>query len=90
MYSIFDFSTSIEQCLNFLGRVEAIYNHDLCEDAAGGLQKGLEQKWESKNRFAVFIADYPGHGLKYHNAGSQYGEEYPQGDPKGYIIENQI
>lgn len=37
MYSIFDFSTNIDKCLEFLGKVEAIYNHDLFEDAAGGL-----------------------------------------------------
>lgn len=90
MYSIFEFSTDIEKCLIFLGKLEAILNIDVCEDVAGGLQHGLQQNWSSKNRFAFFIADYPGHGTKYHNAGSKYGDYFPNGDPKGYVIENQM
>ena len=37
MYSIFDFSTDIVKCLEFLKDLEAIGNSDLCEDVAGGL-----------------------------------------------------
>ena len=67
MYEIFDFDPSIEKCINFLQKLQPIVNADLCEDVSGGLQHGLKQKWEATTRYAILIADYPGHGSQYHN-----------------------
>jgi len=55
----------------------------------------LKDQWQSKNRFAVLIADYPGHGTQYSNPGLVYDgfipyDHHPEGDPKGYVIEDQI
>ena len=61
-----DDASAPKQFLEKLGIESGI---DYTEDVAGGLQKALEQKWESKNRYAVIIGDAPAHGTKYHEIG---------------------
>ena len=62
---------------------------DAPEDVAGGFENALKQDWQAKSRYAIFIADAPCHGKKYHN--HEFGDDsYPEGDPKGRLIEKQI
>ena len=47
----------------------------LCrEDVAGGLYNALLFEWESIAKQAIFIADSPCHGSKYHDSTS---DDYP-------------
>ena len=46
----------------FLAGLEADGGDDGPEDIAGGFQRGLEQDWQAKARYAVLIADAPCHG----------------------------
>ena len=57
------------------------------EDVAGGFENALKQDWPSKSKYAIFITDAPCHGDKYHEPG---GDDYPQGDPKGRKVEDQM
>ena len=70
----------------FLERLETKWGIDYPEDVAGGLQKALEQQWESKTRYAVIIGDAPAHGTKYHELGDT-ADNYPRGDPMGLVLE---
>ena len=54
------------------------------EDVAGAFENALKQKWEAKSKYAIFIADAPCHGKKYHDC----GDDHPQGDPKGRVVES--
>ena len=76
-----DDASAPKQFLEKLGTKGGI---DYPEDVAGGLQKALEQKWESKTRYAVIIGDAPAHGKKYHN----FSDRFQGGDPTGLVIED--
>ena len=73
----------------FLERLGTESGIDYPEDVAGGLQKALEQQWESKTRYAVVIGDAPAHGTKYHDLGNTY-DRFPDGDPEDRVLEELI
>ena len=58
---------------------------DDAEDVAGGFYAGLNLSWRSNARYAILIADAPGHGNQYHDAEVQ--DDYGNGDPNGLVLE---
>jgi hypothetical protein len=62
-------------------------NADLPEDVVGGMNKGLQQNWTSKTRYAILLADYPTHGKKFYSGSD---DRYPKGCPNGLVIEDII
>ena len=85
-YVILPFTEDVSSPKQFLERLWPNGGNDCPEDVAGGLQKALEQQWESKTRYAVIIADAPAHGTKYHELGDSE-DNYPKGDPMGLVLE---
>lgn len=89
-FKIFDFNEDVDLFKNFLGKVRARGGADLAEDVCGGFEKALEQSWgQDSTKVAIFVADCPCHGSKYHNE-SKYSDFYRDGDPDGRNIELQI
>ena len=84
---VFPFSQNIAGCQTFLKDLRATGGGDCPEDVAGGFENALKQSWEGVSKYAILLADAPCHGNKYH---SGCGDDYPEGDPKGRIVENQI
>ena len=84
---VFDFTTDIEKCHDFIGKLRATGGGDAPEDIAGGFENALKQEWQAKTKYAILIADAPCHGIQYHGS---HGDDYPRGDPKGRLIEKQI
>ena len=70
--------------------VKAAGGGDAAEDMAGGFEKVLEQNWhKGSTKVGVLICDSPCHGSKFQqNLNSS--DDYPNGDPKGRDIEEQI
>ncbi|MFS8160430.1 MAG: hypothetical protein ACMG6E_09545 [Candidatus Roizmanbacteria bacterium] len=60
---------------------------DMPEDVVGGMNKGLQQNWISKNKYAILLADCPTHGRKFY---SGRDDRYPEGCPNGLVIEDII
>jgi hypothetical protein len=83
-YVILPFTDDASAPKQFLEKLGTKGGIDYPEDVAGGLQKALEQKWESKTRYAVIIGDAPAHGKKYHN----FSDRFQGGDPTGLVIED--
>ena len=65
-YVILPFTEDESVPKQFLERLGTVSGTDFPEDVVGGLQKALEQQWESKTRYAVLIGDAPCHGTKYY------------------------
>ena len=42
--------------------------------------------WRSNARYAILIADSPGHGSKYHEKDAE--DDYPKGDPNWLVLED--
>lgn len=83
---IFPFSQNIEACQQFIKKLVATGGGDGPEDVAGGFENALKQDWQGQSRYAILLADAPCHGKKY----TDMYDNYPQGDPKGRLVENQI
>ena len=49
------------------------------------IKAGLGMSWRSNARYAILIADAPGHGKKYHE--NDVEDDYPDGDPHGNALE---
>ena len=84
-YYTIDFETDMDVFKNKLDEITAIGGGDDAEDVAGGLNAGLNMSWRSNARYAILIADAPGHGSKYHDKDVE--DDYPKGDPNGLVIE---
>ncbi len=87
-----DFVDEVDVAQAFIAKQVASGGGDEPEDVAGGLEAATKLKWQSKARYAIFIADAPAHGKKYHRctceickspSGDCYGDSHPKGDPKG-------
>ena len=50
-----------------------------------GFKAGLGMSWRSNARYAILIADAPGHGKQYHE--NDVEDDYPDGDPHGNALE---
>ena len=85
-YYTIDFETDMEVFKTKLDKIKAIGGGDDAEDVAGGLYAGLNLSWRSNARYAILIADAPGHGDQYHENDVQ--DDYPEGDPNGHTLED--
>ena len=84
-YYTIDFETDINAFKSKLDEIKALGGGDDAEDVAGGLNAGLNMSWRSNARYAILIADAPGHGEKYHESDVQ--DDYLNGDPNGLVLE---
>ena len=84
-YYTIDFETDLDLFKSKLNEITAIGGGDDAEDVAGGLNAGLKMNWRSNARYAILIADAPGHGNQYHESDVQ--DDYGNGDPNGLVIE---
>ena len=87
-YGIKEFSSDIESVKDFITKQCAYGGGDECEDVAGGLSYALQQSWQAKAKYAIFIADSPAHGKAYYS--HHASDDYPKGDPEGRKIEDLI
>lgn len=85
-YYQIDFETDLNIFKKKLDEITCIGGGDDAEDVAGGLNAGLNMSWRSNARYAILIADAPGHGQKYHDEEVQ--DDYLKGDPNGLVIED--
>ncbi|KAL4441752.1 hypothetical protein ABPG74_008749 [Tetrahymena malaccensis] len=85
-YVQLDFTRNIE---DFKIRLSKVFcgggGGDWPEDVTGGLNNALNFTWESAAKQLIFIADYPAHGLKYHE---NLVDNYPNGCPNGLKLED--
>ena len=84
-YYTIGFETDLDLFKSKLDEIKAIGGGDDAEDVAGGLNAGLNMNWRSNARYAILIADAPGHGNQYHDAEVQ--DDYGNGDPNGLVLE---
>ena len=84
-YYTIDFETDLDLFKSKLNEITAIGGGDDAEDVAGGLNAGLKMNWRSNARYAILIADAPGHGNQYHD--NEVQDDYGDGDPNGLVIE---
>ena len=80
-----DFETDLDLFKSKLDEIKCIGGGDDAEDVAGGLNSGLNMNWRSNARYAILIADAPGHGKQYHTEEVQ--DDYESGDPNGLVLE---
>ena len=85
-YYTIDFELNADVFKKKLDEIVAKGGGDDAEDVAGGLYAGLNLSWRSNARYAIFIADAPGHGSKYHEKDVE--DDYPDGDPNGHVLED--
>ena len=85
-YYTIDFKTDLDLFKSKLNEITAIGGGDDAEDVAGGLNAGLKMNWRSNARYAILIADAPGHGNQYHD--NEVQDDYGNGDPNGLVIED--
>ena len=83
-YIDIDFTQNYAYLKSIIDEADAYGGGDLPEDVAFALELALEKNWKSKARFAVFVADAPGHGEKY-GGNKVYGLE-----PERRLIEEMI
>ena len=84
-YYTIDFETDLDLFKSKLNEITAIGGGDDAEDVAGGLNAGLKMNWRSNARYAILIADAPGHGNQYHD--NEVQDDYGDGDPNGLVLE---
>ncbi|EAR97191.1 MHCK/EF2 kinase domain protein (macronuclear) [Tetrahymena thermophila SB210] len=81
-----DFTRNIEDFKTRLSKVSCGGGGgDWPEDVTGGLNNALNFGWGSAAKQLIFIADYPAHGLKYHD---NLIDNYPKGCPNGLKLED--
>ena len=85
-YYTVDFETDMDVFKKQLENIVAKGGGDDAEDVAGGLYAGYNMSWRSNARYAILIADAPGHGSKYHDR--EVEDDYPKGDPNGLVLED--
>lgn len=61
---------------------------DDADDVAGGLNDGYYMSWRSNARYAILLADAPGHGILYHNDFYFVKDDFPEGDPEALVLED--
>ena len=64
-YVNIEFTKNHTEVREKISSVYADYGGDLPEDVAWAFERALEKNWKSNAKFIVFVADAPGHGLKY-------------------------
>ena len=86
VYYTIDFETDMDVFKSKLDEITCIGGGDDAEDVAGGLNAGLNMNWRSNARYAILIADAPGHGNQYHT--NEVQDDYESGDPNGLVLED--
>ena len=86
VYYTIDFETDMDVFKSKLDEITCIGGGDDAEDVAGGLNAGLNMNWRSNARYAILIADAPGHGNQYHT--NEVQDDYENGDPNGLVLED--
>ena len=64
-YIDIDFTQNHNHLREQINNVYADLGGDLPEDVAWAFERALNKTWKSNAKFIVFVADAPGHGLKY-------------------------
>ena len=85
-YYTIDFETDMDTFKKKLEGIVAKGGGDDAEDVAGGIFAGVNMSWRSNARYAVLIADAPGHGKQYHE--DDVEDDYKNGDPNGHGLED--
>ncbi len=89
-FTIQEFTEDIELVKKFISKTQATGGADMPEDVQGGLNKALNLKWiDHSIKQAFMICDAPGHG-KDINGFSGFGDDYPNGSPDGFKIQEQM
>ena len=83
-YYDIDFTQDHEKLKNMINGAYASGGGDFPEDVAFALELALNKTWKSNAKFAIFIADAPGHGTKYG------GDEIYSSYPERLLIEDMI
>ena len=83
-YIDIDFTQNHAMVKNTISKVYAKGGGDIPEDVAFALELALNKTWKSNAKFAVFLADAPGHGKQYG------GDDYEGEQPKRRLIEEMI
>ena len=76
-YYDIDFTQEHENLKDMISEVYTSGGGDLPEDVAFALELALNKSWKSNAKFAIFIADAPGHGTKY-GGDDISGRGYPE------------
>ncbi|EAR97192.2 MHCK/EF2 kinase domain protein (macronuclear) [Tetrahymena thermophila SB210] len=84
-YVTYDFTRNVDSFRSQLAQVTCLGGGDCPEDVTGGLHNALNFDWGSSAQQAVFIADSPAHGVKYHE---NIADDYPNGCPNGRKLED--
>ena len=84
-YIDIDFTQDHAKLKSIISSVHASGGGDYPEDVAFALELALKKTWTSNARFAVFVADAPGHGTKYGGDNDEY-----KGKPERRLIEEMI
>jgi len=84
-YYTIDFETNMDKFKKKLDEIIAKGGGDDAEDVAGGFKAGLGMSWRSNARYAILIADAPGHGKQYHEKDVE--DDFLNGDPNGNSLE---
>ena len=74
-YIDIDFTQNHNHLREKIKKVYASGGGDFPEDVAWAFEMSLNKAWNSNAKFIVFVADAPGHGLKYY----KYDDMYPDG-----------
>ena len=64
-YIDIDFTQNYAYLKSYIDKAYASGGGDTPEDVGLALELALKKNWKSKSRFAVFVADAPGHGIEY-------------------------
>ena len=74
-YMNIEFTKNHNEIRDKIRNVYADRGGDMPEDVAWAFERALEKNWKSNAKFIVFVADAPGHGLKY----TDMDKKYPNG-----------
>ena len=90
-FSIQEFSEDIELVKKFISSTQAEGGADMPEDVQGGFNKALNLKWMDHSiKQAFMICDAPGHGEDINGFKGFFGDDYPNGSPEGFKIQDQM
>lgn len=85
-YYTIDFQDNMDVFKKSLDGIIAKGGGDDAEDVAGGLFAGINMSWKSNARYAILIADAPGHGKQYHD--DDVEDHYLEGDPNKHDLKD--
>ena len=90
-FRIQELTDDIELVKNFISKTEASGGADMPEDVQGGLNKALNLSWMDHSiKQAFMICDAPGHGEDINGFKGFFGDDYPNGSPDGFKIQEQM